>query len=284
MIRQFSEPEIEDMAAFYEEHGAVRLSQLISTESAARLLDIVDETARRAEQQLPDGSDLSFGKGEGRMTIRYMWREIPEVRDFLLRSELAEALGRITGAEELRFWFDLTFIHNGLGDGKAGEGTGWHHDIAAFGFKGLKLPSLWLALTPSREDTSRLQFIDGSHKTVPGYFRTELMEERPGDGMLAILDYDALVAEGKEHILTWDCDPGDALIIHPYTIHGAKGNQGDGIGKRRVAITTRWLGEDCRWLPIAGWGTHLPGIRDRQMVMGSRPSGDYFPVVYSRSK
>jgi ectoine hydroxylase-related dioxygenase (phytanoyl-CoA dioxygenase family) len=278
MIRQFSDAELNELREFYEEHGAVQLKGLLDPRDAARVLEIADEMAERADEERAAGSDLSFGRASGRMTIRYMWREVPEVRDFLLRAELSKALAKIVGSKQLRFWFDLTFFHNGGSNGDVGDGTAWHHDIAAFAFKGEMLPSLWMALTPATAETSRLMFIDGSHKNVPGFFRPPTTNPDQSDGMLDILDYDALIAEGKEKILTWDCEPGDALIIHPYTIHGAAGN--DGSGKRRVAITTRWLGDDVRWLPTNGQGVNMPGLREANLALGSRPKGDYFPLVY----
>jgi ectoine hydroxylase-related dioxygenase (phytanoyl-CoA dioxygenase family) len=280
MIRQYSDSELSDLAEFYEEHGAVQLKGLIDPKDAARVLDVADEIAAQVDDEREPGSDLSYGQAAGRMTIRYMWREVQEIRDFLLRAELSRALAKIVGTKQLQFWFDLTFFHKGGNDGGTGAGTAWHHDIAAFAFKGEMLPSLWMALTPATEETSRLMFIDGSHKTVPGYFRPPTSEVNPDDGMLDILDYDRLVAEGKEKILTWDCEPGDALIIHPYTIHGAKGNDGAGGAKRRVAITTRWLGDDVRWMPMNGLGTNMPGLKDAGLAMGGRPKGDYFPMVY----
>jgi ectoine hydroxylase-related dioxygenase (phytanoyl-CoA dioxygenase family) len=251
-----------------------------------RIQAAIDETALLADGPQPPDRDLSFGRAEGRMTIRYQWRSVPAVRDFLLRPELAEPIARICNTQTLRLWFDLTFIHNGSTSGEAGAGTPWHHDISAFTFKGLQLPSLWMAMTPADAQRSRLEFISGSHKTVRGYYRTP--ENTPpadgsSDGFLDTPDFDALVAQGKEKLITWDCEPGDAILIHPYTIHGARGNSGKQHG-RRVAITTRWLGDDVRFLP-SNWGRaqKAVGIVKSDLAMGSRPSGDYFPLVWDET-
>lgn len=285
MVKRYTEQEIADFTAFYEEHGVVRLPGLIEPDWVEKIINTVDDTIARADEPRSSGSALSFGRGEGRMTIRYMWREIPLVRDFLLRPEMGEIIARIIGAKNLRFWFDLTFIHNGGTDGSKGAGTDWHHDIAAFGFKGELLPSMWMALTPANAQRSRLMFIDGSHKRVPGMYRPPLggmATVPPGeDGFLDIPDFDALVAEGKERIVTWDCNPGDAIILHPYVIHGAQGNTSPTNHGRRVAITTRWLGEDVRWYPQNGIGTRMPGIAESNIHNGSKPDGEWFPLVYS---
>jgi ectoine hydroxylase-related dioxygenase (phytanoyl-CoA dioxygenase family) len=283
MLRRYSEDDLQAMTAHYETHGVVKLPGLIEPEWVDRILAAIDSTARLADGPQPPDRDLSFGRGDGRMTIRYMWRDVPVVRDFLLRPELAEPIARIVGTKTLRFWFDLTFMHNGSTTGDAGVGTPWHHDIAAFTFKGEQLPSLWMAMTPADAQRSRLEFISGSHKTVPGFYRTP-DNPRPADGsddgFLDLPDFDALVAAGQEKLLTWDCAPGDAVIIHPYTIHGARGNTASAHG-RRVAITTRWLGDDVRFLPT-NWAkaSQAVGIAKSQLHLGSRAHGDYFPLVW----
>ena len=283
MVKRYTDAEIDAMAAFYEEHGAVKLPGLIEPEWVARILGEIDAAAARADDAPPPGSDLSFGRAEGRMTIRYLWRAVPVVREFMLRPELAEPIARIVRTSQLRFWFDLTFMHNGSTVGDAGAGTPWHHDIAAFTFKGEQLPSLWMAMTPADADRSRLMFIDGSHKTVPGFYRTADSQppaDGSKDGFLEVPDFDAMVASGKETILTWDCAPGDAIIIHPYAIHGARGNSGSGHG-RRVAITTRWLGDDVRFLPTSFTAAQRAvGIAASDLSFGSRPHGEYFPLVW----
>ena len=284
MVKRYSEDELQQMAAFYDEHGVVKLPGLIEPEWVDKILQAIDDTAARADEPVAAGSDLSFGRAEGRMTIRYMWREIPTVRDFLLRPDLAEPIARITRTEKLRFWFDLTFIHDGSTAGGAGEGTPWHHDIAAFHFKGLQLPSLWMAMTHADANRSRLKFIDGSHKSVPGFMRT--MDNKPPedgspDGFLEVADYDTLIAEGKEKVVTWDMEPGDAIILHPYVIHGADGNRGR--QNRRVAITTRWLGDDVRFLPTSyPKAMNAIGVKESALALGSPPRGEYFPVVWGR--
>lgn len=280
MIKRYTDEQIAEFTAFYEEHGVVKLPGLVSPEWVDKILATIDEVAKLADQPRKPGEALSFGKADGRMTIRYMWHEHPLIRQFMLQPALAEPLARIMKSEELRFWFDLTFIHNGAPDGNTGVGTGWHHDIAAFAFKGMQLGSLWMAMTPSNAERSRLMFIDKSHKTVKGFYRTGSMTEKSvDDGLLTCPDFDALVKSGDEKIITWDCEPGDAIILHPYVIHGASGNVGN--HGRRVAITTRWIGDDVRFLPTPGaLGVGMPGMEKGAFPLGARATGDYFPLVW----
>jgi ectoine hydroxylase-related dioxygenase (phytanoyl-CoA dioxygenase family) len=285
MIKRYTDAEIDTMAAFYEEHGAVKLPGLLDATTVKRILDTIDDAAAKCEAGEELGRDTSFGRAEGRMTIRFMWRSSPVIRDFMLDPELAEPIARIVGTKQLRFWFDLTFMHNGSNQGEAGAGTPWHHDGSAFHFKGMQLPSLWMAMTPSNAERSRLKFIDRSHKTVPGFYRTPENtppEDGSKDGFLETPDFDALVARGEENVLTWDCEPGDALMIHPLTIHGADGNTGN--AGRRVAITTRWLGDDVRFLPNSyNRAMKSTGLAESDLAIGGKPKGDYFPVVWDET-
>jgi ectoine hydroxylase-related dioxygenase (phytanoyl-CoA dioxygenase family) len=271
MPRTYTDSELQQLAAFYDEHGAVHLPGLLDADIVRVVLGEIDRAAA-----------ASSGPG-GRMTIRSQSEENPVIREFLFQRALAEPIARLCGSRELQFWFDLTFIHEADAEGGSGEGSGWHHDISAFGFKGEKLPSLWMAMTPAVEGQSRIEFIDGSHRSVPGYFRPPTSSPRPDDPMLEVPDYDALLADGRERRLAWDCAPGDALLIHPYTIHGAKGNAGNARHGRRVAITTRWLGDDVRWLPLDPRFTSGAGIDpDHPPALGSRPSPAQFPRVWAR--
>jgi ectoine hydroxylase-related dioxygenase (phytanoyl-CoA dioxygenase family) len=287
MLKRYSDDEIEAMAAFYEEHGVVKLPGLIEPEWTAKILDVINDISQRADTPPPPGADFSFGKADGRMTIRYMWRGIPLIRDFMLNQDLAEPVARITRTRQLRFWFDLTFIHEGGQQNNMGAGTPWHHDVAAFTFKGMQLPSLWMALTPADAERSRLMFIDKSHKTAPGYYRTpDNIPPANGekDGFLDVPDFDRLIAEGKEQVVTWDVLPGDAIMIHPYTVHGAKGNTGKDANSRRVAITTRWLGDDVRFIPTSyAKALKQVGIANSNIPMGGKPDGEYFPLVWDES-
>jgi len=275
----YSAAQLAEMSAFYDAHGAVHLPGLIEPAWCARILAAIDAAAAASTgaERIP-GHAMSFGRGKGRMTIRYMWRENPLIREFLFRDRLAETVARVTGAKELRFWFDLTFVHNAHEDGSAGEGSPWHHDIAAFGWKGEKLPSLWMALTPAKRDNSPIEFIDRSHKTVPGFLSPPSYDPTQIKSLLPTPDFDALVREGKEKTLSWECEAGDAVIIHPFMVHGAKGNAGSRTGGRRVAITTRWMGDDVHWLPFDP-ATAKQASGEAPPPLGARPRGEWFPLI-----
>jgi ectoine hydroxylase-related dioxygenase (phytanoyl-CoA dioxygenase family) len=284
MIRQYTEDDIRDLAADYESHGAVHLPGFLGDEALGRLHSIVDAAIAASEQPRTASQASSSLRSEGRLTVRYLWRDSADLRQVLLQRAVAQPIARIVGTRTLRFWFDLTFVHFATESGNAGMGTPWHHDVPTFSFKGDLMPSLWLALTPADSTLSRLMFIDGSHRTNQGYYRSpELKKPAPGerDGFVDLPDFDALIARGEVRMLTWDCQPGDAILLHPATVHGALGNDGSGSHPRRIAMTTRWLGDDVRFLPYSyERALQNPAIAQTRLMMGQRPHGEWFPLVY----
>jgi ectoine hydroxylase-related dioxygenase (phytanoyl-CoA dioxygenase family) len=73
----------------------------------------------------------------------------------------------------------------------------------------------------------------------------------------------------------FDVEPGDAIVFSAWTLHGARGNAGD---KWRVALSTRWLGDDAIWSPHPGFD---PTVRqeDVSIAPGDHPADDdRFPL------
>jgi ectoine hydroxylase-related dioxygenase (phytanoyl-CoA dioxygenase family) len=273
----YSNSELEQMADFYAEHGVAYLPRLVEPVWVPRLLAEIDAAAARAGVA-DSGSVVTYGAGPGRMTIRWLWRESQLLRDFMMNPALGETVARVIRASQVRFWYDNTFIHEG---GTDGAGTPWHHDVAAFPLKGTQNPSLWIALTAADATTSTLQCIDGSHNDRVQYRPPPNpgQENRPADpGFVDLPDIDALLAENKLKSLSWTVEPGDALLIHPYTLHGAAANRV--LGRRRVSLTTRWAGDDVVWGPDR-YSMKVPGMDIATVEPGTPPSGDLFPLVWA---
>jgi ectoine hydroxylase-related dioxygenase (phytanoyl-CoA dioxygenase family) len=287
VIKHYCEGDIRCLAPDYDTHGAVHLPGFLGNEALAQLQDVVDVAIATIDQPRTADQAASCLRSDGRLTIRYLWRDNAELRQVLLQRAIAQPIARIIGSKTLRFWFDLTFVHFATETGNAGIGTPWHHDLPTFSFKGDLMPSLWLALTPADSTLSRLMFIDGSHRTNQGYYRSpEINKPAPGmqDGFVDLPDFDALLASGEVRMLTWDCQPGDAILLHPCTIHGALGHDGSGRHPRRIAMTTRWLGDDVRFLPNSyDRALQQRAIAQTNLMLGQRPHGEWFPLIYDGS-
>ncbi|MBF8184777.1 phytanoyl-CoA dioxygenase family protein [Nonomuraea sp. K274] len=75
-------------------------------------------------------------------------------------------------------------------------------------------------------------------------------------------------------IISWDVEPGDAIIFHPGILHYSTGNE-KGASARR-ALTTRWLGSDTTYFPSPG---NTPLLWDHGLRPGDGFGGPLFPQI-----
>jgi ectoine hydroxylase-related dioxygenase (phytanoyl-CoA dioxygenase family) len=95
-------------------------------------------------------------------------------------------------------------------------------------------------------------------------------------------DFQSMVDAGEYEVAEWpEMQAGDALVIHPYTIHGAPGNASQ--GKTRIAFTSRLMGDDVRWQPTP-FAMKMAGVDYDKIEVGSEPEGPLFPVVWTADK
>ncbi len=290
---RYSATQLETFREVYRSDGAVHLPGLLTPAWTGRLTvalrraretltartgSAVNPMQGRIPSPTPAAGDVyptaEYSQAPGRLTIRWLWRDDAAVRSFFTDSGVADVVGAVIGAQRLQYWYDLTFFHD---PGADGAGTPWHHDIASFPCKGTQIPSLWIAMNDISEDMSPLQCIRGSHRN-PTQFRPPVYIE-PGtalpEGYGDMPDVEAKLACGEYQRLSWDIRAGDALLIHPYTLHGAPPNRSD---QARVAFTTRWAGDDVTWQPDS-FSMKVPGVDLSRVTVGQRPDGPLFPFV-----
>lgn len=206
---------------------------------------------------------------------KYLWHKVPEFRDYVFNSPAAEVVGRVLGSEYSIFFFDQIFAKE-PGSTKA---TVWHNDFPGWPTDGEMIPSFWMALTPVSKANS-LECIAGTHRDKTLYWNitnnSRKMIQPPDRHVCPNMN------ERRDDpdltFLSWDMEPGDALVIHPRTLHYSGGNPTE---NRRVALSTRWAGSDIVWNPRPEC-MNLPGISFDEMLPGHVPSGDLFPRVWQR--
>src|SRR6185369_5797439 len=107
MIRQYREDDIRRLAADYDTHGAVHLPGFLGNEALARLQSVVYGAIAAVEQPRIADQASSCLRSDGRLTIRYIWRDSADLREVLLQRAIAQPIARIIGSKTRRFWFDL---------------------------------------------------------------------------------------------------------------------------------------------------------------------------------
>lgn len=168
------------------------------------------------------------------------------------------------GSSIIRFFYDQTLVK----EPGTPKQTPWHQDYSYWPSSGEQVISFWVALDPATPETGVVSYVKGSHKwdsympveswsdidpMGPEVFGPtddldpEVLVERPGK---ASGDQLRTIADIRKHpekydMATWNVEPGDVLVHHSHTIHGAPGNLSE--DKRRRAISFRFFGDGVTW-------------------------------------
>lgn len=283
-LRHLTESEIQT----YRDRGVVHASQVVSSTWIDKTLALVDAQIRNPSRWGEGAQKRDHGGGRF-YHDRLLWPHHPGFRDFVFNSGMAALAGEAMGSREIRAYFDHVFVKEPNTD----EPFMWHQDIPYWPFRGEQICSVWLALTDCDVDSSALEFVIGTDRNgklykpvMPG--AKEMDYDFKGDGNLKewlgasaeeiCPDFGKL--RDRHEIVSFDIRAGDALIFNTRIVHSSRGNLSK--TQRRVALSTRWLGDDARWDPRPGTDPIVT-----QDMVSVRP-GDLahddaaFPVVWRR--
>lgn len=259
-LRAITDEDIET----YKRDGAVCLRKVFDPEWC----EMLDPIARRVIIDKEDVGLLPTIPG------RYMARRIPEYRKLAFESPMGEAAGRVLQSKEVRFFFDEFFAKPPQSDAK----TIWHTDRMGWPTVGKMVPSLWMPLTPIVK-ANCLEVIAGSHDQDKRYwlFSPNARQMIKPDDRPSHPDCEPLRDDPNVKFLSWDMDPGDLLIVHPWALHYSGGNPTDDW---RIAVSLRIFGDDIRWKPRPDC-VNLAGVSFDEMLEGEKPAGSHFPLIWS---
>ena len=259
-LRPITDEDIET----YHRDGAVCLRQVFDPDWC----ELLEPIARRVIIEKEDVGLLPTIPG------RYMARRLPEYRRLVFESPIAEAAGRVLQSKEVRFFFDEFFAKEPNSDAK----TIWHTDRMGWPTTGVMVPSLWMPLTPIVKANS-LECIAGSHTQDVKYwlFSPNARQMIKPDDRVPHPDCESLRGDPDVDFLSWDMDPGDLLIVHPWTLHYSGGNPTDDW---RISVSVRIFGDDIRWKPRPDC-VNLAGVSFDEMIEGEQPAGTHFPLLWS---
>jgi len=267
-----------DQIRRFQRDGAVCLRRVFSE---FWLETVAQGVQRNLANPGPFSEFLRGEGGSGRFFNDYCnWRHIEEYRRYVYASPAAEIAARLMESEQAVFYHEHLLIK----EPGTTKSSPWHHDQPYYPVEG-RLCSLWMPLDPVPLETS-LRFVKGSHawgrSFVPRKFATSrnyAFKEAGQEGKTAFETVPDIDGQPDHYeVLCWPLEPGDCVVFHGMTLHGAAGNVSMTTSRR--VLSTRWVGEDARFTERP-WETSPP-------INGGLKPGDpmaceTFPLVWSRS-
>jgi ectoine hydroxylase-related dioxygenase (phytanoyl-CoA dioxygenase family) len=246
--------------------GVVCLRGVMTPEWLDRMAAPVEDalTSRATANLSQMADDLAAGTGATRLVDERVaasgvprgqflagtdhWREQPEFLDFALHSPLPAIVAALLPSEHVWLYEDSVLVKEPGSE----ERTAWHQDMAYFALAGELVATTWVPLDPVTATTGAVRYVAGSHrdgtKFRPGTFVTDVSF---GDAdAVEVPDYDDERVAGAARIVSFDTAPGDVVVHHARTIHGAGGNASAII--RRRAISVRYAGDGTTYQPAPG--------------------------------
>jgi ectoine hydroxylase-related dioxygenase (phytanoyl-CoA dioxygenase family) len=215
---------------------------------------------------------------------KFVWTADADFRAYVFESAAAAIVGGLMRSTQVNIFFDQILVKE---PGTMAPSP-WHQDLNYWPFSGRQVCSLWMPLDPVDQGSGGMEFVRGSHLWNDRPFSRDLVfatdKNQPqdvGDDSIPDSDHperlpDIDAARDQWDIVSWPLEPGDALVFTALTLHSAPGNPSE---RRRRAISTRWTGDDVRYMRKKRMATLL---RDPGLAPGAPMDCSLFPVVWRR--
>ena len=147
------------------------------------------------------------------------------------------------------------------------EKTAFHQDLGYFHLEGEKICTVWAPLDEVDSETGSVVYLRSSHKSnkvfKPNWFvANESLPNTEGN------EIPKIEMDNKEmDLIRFDTRPGDLIVHHAATIHGAGANHS--ISRRRRAVSVRYCGDGVTYKirPGAPLKAHHENVRTGDPVV-----------------
>ncbi len=197
------------------------------------------------------------------------WQRIPEFSQAISASPVVDVAAQLMGCDRVQLFHDHVLVK----EPGTSMATPWHTDGPYYFVEGQDVISFWCPLDPVREAT--LRCVAGSHLWEKDVLPTRWAKGDPFFDPAPYIPVPDPDAEDMK-VVEYEMEPGDAVVFHYRTLHGARGNTST---QRRRAFSLRLVGEDARY--VARPGPTSPPFPKHNMVAGQRLREDWFPVLRS---
>jgi hypothetical protein len=197
-----------------------------------------------------------------------------EFRRFCTAGAVPEIAGALLESEKVNFFGDQIFVK----EPQTRERTAFHQDATYFEIDGDQCCVMWIPVDPVTLQGGVMQYVRGSHRDGKLYQPNVFVSQTPLPGAQGepLPDIEGHTADYD--IVHFDVEPGDVIVHHYRTIHGAGGNHTRYQVRRAASL--RYCGDDIRFCtrPWAPKQLH----HTQRLADGDPLDGPDFPVVWTR--
>jgi hypothetical protein len=202
--------------------------------------------------------------------------KLREFKNFSLKGAAPEIAAALLNSGKVNFFGDQIFVK----EPSTRERTAFHQDATYFEIDGDQCCVLWVPVDPVTLESGTMLYLRGSHRDGKLYQPNVFIAQTPLPGAQGEPLPDIEGNMEKFDIVHFDVEPGDVLVHHYRTIHGAGGNHSRYQVRRAASL--RYCGDDIRfktrsWAPKQLHHTHC--LQD-----GDPLGGPDFPVVWTRDQ
>lgn len=170
------------------------------------------------------------------------WRSDDDFRRFACASPLPAIAAALLGSERVWLYEDSVLVK----EPGTPFRTEFHTDAGYFHVRGDQACTFWVPLDPASPETGSVEYVTGSHRWQrefrPNLFTiADPIPGTEGETVPDVLGDPALA----RRLVGFSVEPGDVVVHHYRTLHGAPGNAS--ATTRRRAISVRYCGDDIRY-------------------------------------
>ena len=227
---------------------------------------------RSMEERTPLTREYDTNDGGRFHAATFRWLGDPDLAAFVRESPAGRVAGELMRATSVSFFFDHLLVKEPGTD----NATPWHQDLPYWPVSGDQICSLWFALDTVDDDNGAVRYVAGSHRDTQWYRAQSFGggDKYSDESMPPAPDPD--LAPGAHRTVSFALEPGDVVVHHVMTLHGASGNPH--ATRRRRGLATRWCGDDATYDPRPKTMS-LPF--DPGLARGDAMRGDHFPTVWT---
>jgi ectoine hydroxylase-related dioxygenase (phytanoyl-CoA dioxygenase family) len=307
----------DDEIAVYERDGVVLLKGMLSLQFVNGLRSTIDQAIATAassasaynlsriitaikDDKIDDLSDLREGQydiqalakmvqASGNVTVREEMAKtangsyyidsgvaarLTALRKIVLNENMGYIAGTIMRSNEIRFFDDQIFVK----EANCPDKTAFHQDSTYFHAEGSQTCVMWVPVDPVRDEHGPMRYIRGSHKWNRNFKPNVFVSTLPFPGAEGEMVPDIDGHEEDYDLIQFDVDPGDIIIHHYKTVHGAGANHSRYQVRRAASL--RYIGDDMTYIhrPYAPPQSH----HIHQLKHGDSLTAPCFPLTWSK--